>query len=173
MGMEKSALLDREERVDVSGSSFCPSDDPNGAGPSSCFAAAKSAYLYLLVSTVIAMTSMPAQALDLVAGTRFPARANEEIVVRNDGGVRNATHSFAFGETCYSDRYLKTWFIVKRIVGEQVLIELECIPTVFGPSCPNGTETSKSLAETRARVNAYLIEVDTQFMEQLQRFKRR
>jgi hypothetical protein len=26
---------------------------------------------------------------------------NEEIVVRNDGGVRNETHSFTFGETCH------------------------------------------------------------------------
>jgi hypothetical protein len=36
-------------------------------------------------------------------GTRFPAMPNEEIVVRNDGGVRNETHSFAFRETCHSE----------------------------------------------------------------------
>jgi hypothetical protein len=76
---------------------------------------------------------------------------NEEIVVRNDGGVRNETHSFAFGETCHSDPDLKTWFIVRQIVGEHVLVELECLRTVFGDSCPNGTETSKPVAETRAR----------------------
>ena len=58
-------------------------------------------------------------------GTRFPAMPNEEIVVRNDGGVRNETHSFAFGETCHSDPDLKTWFIVKQIVGEHVLVELD------------------------------------------------
>jgi hypothetical protein len=127
-----------------------------------------SASTILGISAVLAVVSTSAQALDVAIGTRFPALANEEIVVKNDGGVRNATHSFVFGEICYSDRHLKTWFIVKQIVGDQVLVELECIPTVFGPSCPHGTETSRPLAETRARVNAYAKEVDTQFMEQLQ-----
>jgi hypothetical protein len=45
-------------------------------------------------------------------------------VVRNDGGVRNETHSFAFGETCHSDPDLKTWFIVRQIVGEHVLVRV-------------------------------------------------
>jgi hypothetical protein len=125
-------------------------------------------------AAVLAVLSTPIQALDLTIGTRFPALANEEIVVKNDGGVRNATHSFAFGESCYSDRHLQTWFIVRQIVGDQVLVELECIPTVFGPSCPNGTETSRSLTETQARVNAYARDVDMQFIEQqLQRFNSR
>jgi hypothetical protein len=36
---------------------------------------------------------------------------------------------------------------------------------------PNGTEASKPLPETRARVNAYARETDTQFMEQLRNFR--
>ena len=35
--------------------------------------------------------------LELEIGVRFPAEPNEKIVVKNDGGVRNATASFAFG----------------------------------------------------------------------------
>jgi len=38
---------------------------------------------------------------------RFPAEQNEKIVVKNDGGVRNETASFAFGEVCYSSDRLK------------------------------------------------------------------
>ena len=84
--------------------------------------------------------------------------------------MRNETHSFAFGETCHSDPDLKTWFIVKQIVGEHVLVELECLRTVFEDSCPNGTKASKPLA-ARARVNAHARETDTQFMEQLRNFR--
>jgi hypothetical protein len=125
------------------------------------------AMMFLSISAVLALLHGQGDAVELDLGTRFPAMPNEEIVVRNDGGVRNETHSFAFGETCHSDPDLKTWFIVRQIVGEHVLVELECLRTVFGDSCPNGTETSKPVAETRARVNAHARETDTQFMEQL------
>jgi hypothetical protein len=129
------------------------------------------AMMFLSISAVLALLHGQADAVELDLGTRFPAMPNEEIVVRNDGGVRNETHSFAFGETCHSDPDLKTWFIVRQIVGEHVLVELECLRTVFGDSCPNGTETSKPVAETRARVNAHARETDTQFMEQLRNFR--
>jgi hypothetical protein len=129
------------------------------------------AMMFLSISAVLALLHGQADAVELDRGTRFPAMPNEEIVVRNDGGVRNETHSFAFGETCHSDPDLKTWFIVRQIVGEHVLVKLECLRTVFGDSCPNGTETSKPVAETRARVNAYARETDTQFMEQLRNFR--
>jgi hypothetical protein len=129
------------------------------------------AMMFLSISAVLALLHGEADAVELDRGTRFPAMPNEEIVVRNDGGVRNETHSFAFGETCHSDPDLKTWFIVRQIVGEHVLVELECLRTVFGDSCPNGTETSKPVAETRARANAHARETDTQFMEQLRNFR--
>ena len=113
------------------------------------------AMMLLSIIAVHVLLHSQADAVEVDLGTRFPAMPNEEIVVRNDGGVRNETHSFAFGKTCHSDPDLKTWFIVRQIVGEHVLVKLECLRTVFGDSCPNGTETSKPVAETRARVNAY------------------
>lgn len=129
------------------------------------------AMMLLSIIAVHVLLHSQADAVEVYLGTRFPAMPNEEIVVRNDGGVRNETHSFAFGETCHSDPDLKTWFIVRQIVGEHVLVKLECLRTVFGDSCPNGTETSKPAAETRARVNAHARETDTQFMEQLRNFR--
>jgi hypothetical protein len=90
--------------------------------------------------------------------------------VKNDGGVRNATTAFAFGEVCYSSEYLKTWFVVIRIVGDQVLVQFESIPTiVFDDACPNGTETNMPLVQARSRLNAYAADLDKQFMEELQR----
>ena len=88
------------------------------------------AMMFLSISAVLALLHGQADAVEVDLGTRFPAMPNEEIVVRNDGGVRNETHSFAFGETCHSDPDLKTWFIVRQIVGEHVLVELECLRTV-------------------------------------------
>ena len=84
----------------------------------------------------LALLHGQADAFELDLGTRFPAMPNEEIVVRNDGGVRNETHSFAFGETCHSDPDLKTWFIVKQIVGEHVLVELTHARTALKPVNP-------------------------------------
>jgi hypothetical protein len=108
-------------------------------------------------SAVIAaiLLASPADAVELEIGARFPAEANEAVVVRNDSGIRNANNSFAFGQTCYSHPYTKTWFIVKKVIEGQVLIELECSRTVFDNLCPNGTETSKPLTETQARVKAH------------------
>ena len=101
-----------------------------------------------------------AAAVELEIGARFPAEPNEKIVVKNDGGVRNVTALFAFGEVCYSSEYLKTWFVVVRIVGDQVLVAFECIPTVFGDACPNGTETNMPLVHARSRLNAYAADRD-------------
>jgi hypothetical protein len=129
----------------------------------------RAAVMALPLTAVLVLLHSQADAVELDLGTRFPAMANEEIVVRNDGGVRNESNSFAFGETCHSDPYLKTWFIVKKIVGDHVLVELECLAAVFEDSCPNGTEASKSLVETLARVDAYARDTDTQFVEQLRR----
>ena len=84
----------------------------------------------LVVCGVLLLPMTRAAAVELEIGARFPAEPNEKIVVKNDGGVRNATTLFAFGEVCYSSDYLKTWFVVMRIVGDQVLVEFECIPTV-------------------------------------------
>src|SRR3954451_13674865 len=96
-----------------------------------------------------------ATAVELEKGTRFPAEPNEKIVVKNDGGVRNEEASFAFGEVCYASNNLTTWFVVVRIVGDQVLVEFECITRVSGVACPNGTQTSMPLVQARSRLDAY------------------
>jgi hypothetical protein len=80
-------------------------------------------------------------AVELDIGARFPAEPSEKIVVKNDASVRNETAAFTFGDVCYSSDQFKTWFVVLRIVGDQVLVEFECIPRVFGDACPNGTQT--------------------------------
>ena len=121
------------------------------------------AMMFFSISAVLALLHGQADAVELDLGTRFPAMPNEEIVVRNDGGVRNETLPFRLGSKNMVHR--------RQIVGEHVLVELECLRTVFGDSCPNGTETSKPVAETRARVNAHARETDTQFMEQLRNFR--
>jgi len=53
------------------------------------------------------LLASPAGAVELEIGARFPAEANEAVVVRNDSGIRNANNSFAFGQTCYSHPYIK------------------------------------------------------------------
>jgi len=46
------------------------------------------AMMFLSISAVLALLHGQADAVELDLGTRFPAMPNEEIVVRNDGGVR-------------------------------------------------------------------------------------
>ena len=124
----------------------------------------------LVFCGVLLLPMTRAAAVELEIGARFPVEPNEKIVVKNDGGVRNATTAFAFGEVCYSSEYLKTWFVVIRIVGDQVLVQFESIPTiVFDDACPNGTETNMALVQARSRLNAYAADLDKQFMEELQR----
>jgi hypothetical protein len=72
--------------------------------------------------------------------------------------------SFAFGEVCYSSEQLKTWFVVKRILGD---------PTVFCDACPHGTETSIPLVQARLRLNAYAADTEKKIMDALQRPARR
>jgi hypothetical protein len=124
---------------------------------------------WLVVCGILLLPLTRAAALELEVGARFPAEPTEKIVVKNDGGVSNETDSFAFGEVCYSSDHLKAWFVVLRIVGDQVLVQFECISPVFGRSCPNGTATNMPLAKTRARLNAYAKEAESQFLEQLRR----
>ena len=123
----------------------------------------------LVVCDVLLLPMTRGTAVELEIGARFPAEPNEKIVVKNDGGVKNEMASFAFGEVCYASNNLTTRFIVMRIVGDQVLVEFECIPKVFGDACPNGTQTSMPLVQARSRLNAYAADSEKRFMEQLQR----
>jgi len=123
----------------------------------------------LVVCEVLLLPMMRATAMELEMGTRFPAQLNEKILVKNDGGVRNDAASFAFGEVCYSSDQLRTWFVVMRIVGDQVLVEFECALPVYGNACPNGTQTSMPLVQARSRLNAFAADSENQFLDQLQR----
>jgi hypothetical protein len=53
---------------------------------------------WLVVCGILLLPLTRAAALELEVGARFPAEPTEKIVVKNDGGVSNATDSFAFGE---------------------------------------------------------------------------
>jgi hypothetical protein len=123
----------------------------------------------LVVCCVLVLPVTRCIAVELEIGSRFPAEQNEKIVVKNDAGVRNETASFGFGEVCYSSDQLRTWFVVMRIVGDQVLVEFECIPSVFGDACPNGTQTSMPFVQARSRLNAFAADTEQHFMEELQR----
>jgi hypothetical protein len=108
------------------------------------------AMMFLSISAVLALLHGQADAVELDLGTRFPAMPNEEIVVRNDGGVRNETHSFAFGETCHSDPDLKTWFIVRQIVGEHVLVRVSR-PRIYWFLCRSGMSLRRLSKGIRAQ----------------------
>jgi hypothetical protein len=123
----------------------------------------------LVVCCVLVLPVTRGIGAEVEIGSRFPAEQNEKIVVKNDAGVRNETASFAFGEVCYSSDQLSTWFVVMRIVGDQVLVEFECIPRVFGDVCPNGTQTSMPLVQARSRLNAFAADTEQHFMEELRR----
>jgi hypothetical protein len=118
---------------------------------------------YLVLCGALLLPMMHAKGVELEVGARFPAEQNEKIVVKNDGGVRNETASFGFGEVCYSSDQLRTWFLVIRIVGDQVLVEFECIPSVVGD------QTSMPFVQARSRLDAFAADTEQHFMEELQR----
>jgi hypothetical protein len=123
----------------------------------------------LVLCGALLLPMMRAKGVELEVGARFPAEQNEKIVVKNDGGVRNETASFAFGEFCYSSDHLRTWFVLIRIVGDQVLVEFECPRGFLGMHALNGTQTSMPLLQARSRLDAYAADSEKHFMEQLQR----
>jgi hypothetical protein len=62
------------------------------------------AMMLLSIIAVHVFLHSQADAVEVDLGTRFPAMPNEEIVVRNDGGVRNETHSFGLGKPAIPTR---------------------------------------------------------------------
>ena len=79
--------------------------------------------IYALIIAAVLFLPAPARALDI--GTRMPIKFGEVFVVRNDGGVKNWTTYFPYGSICHTDLDLKTWLVVKRIVGEQTLLVVD------------------------------------------------
>ena len=107
------------------------------------------------VLIIVAMLLVPAQTHALEIGARLPMSDGELIVVRNDGGIRNATDYFGYGTLCRADLNLRTWLVVKRIVGDHALVEVDLNVALTGLSCPHGTETSMPYAQARNRYQDY------------------
>ena len=80
------ARLDQEQEPGVRGGA---ARGGGGLGQMICLAAR-----CLVVCGVLLLPMTRAAAVELEIGARFPAEPNEKIVVKNDGGVRNATASF-------------------------------------------------------------------------------
>jgi hypothetical protein len=74
---------------------------------------------------IAAMLLVPAQTHALEIGARLPTSDGELIVIRNDGGIRNATDYFGYGTVCRADLNLRTWLVVKRIVSDRALVEVD------------------------------------------------
>jgi len=98
---------------------------------------------------IAAMLLAPTQTHALEIGARLPTSDSELIVIRNDGGIRNATDYFGYGTVCRADLNLRTWLVVKRIVGDRALVEVDLNVALTGLSCPHGTETSMPYAQAR------------------------
>jgi hypothetical protein len=105
------------------------------------------AVMRALIIAAILFVPVPAYALEI--GARLPTRYGEVIVVKNDGGVKNWTTYFPYGSICHTDLDLKTWLVVKRIVGEQTLLVVDFGVESMRLSCPHGTETNTPYAQAR------------------------
>ena len=105
---------------------------------------------------IAAMLLVPAQTHALEIGARLPTMYGEVIIVRNDGGIKNWTNYFPYGSICHTDLNLKIWLIVRRIIGDRALVEVD-LPKIETTrlSCPHGTETSISHTVTRKRYEAH------------------
>jgi hypothetical protein len=109
----------------------------------------------LLVIVILALATC-ARAHALEIGARLPTTYGEVMVVRNDNGISNATTHFRYGSICHTDLNLRTWLIVKRIVGERVLIETDLSKIALADlACPHGTETSLPYMAARERYEHY------------------
>ena len=118
-----------------------------------------------LIIAAIMFVPVPAYALEI--GARLPTRYGEVIVVKNDGGVKNLTTYFPYGSICHTDLDLKTWLVVKRIVGEQTLLVVDFGVESMRISCPHGTETNMPYAQARKRYEDYVRALDDKFFSDL------
>ncbi len=131
----------------------------------------------LVLCGLIALTVHAAKAVELKVGDRVPAASGEAITVANDGGVRRQAQGLDFGKVCHVNGWTKNWLLVRRIVGDWTLLELvgpspgdEPIvdyPASIAAECPLGTETTRPLAEMRARLNEYAHETELELIKSL------
>jgi hypothetical protein len=112
-----------------------------------------------------AATAPPALALEI--GARFPALRGETLVVRNDGGIRNATNQFPYGSICELPSNLLMFLVVTRIVGDSVLLTVDLNIALADQNCPHGTETSLPYAQARQRYDDHVRALDANVFDLL------
>jgi hypothetical protein len=59
------------------------------------------------------------------------------------------------------------WLVVKRIVGDSVLLTVDLNDQMAALSCPHGTETSMSYAQARKRYEDYVRTLDDKVFSDL------
>ncbi len=132
----------------------------------------------LVLCGLVALTVHSAKAAELKVGDRVPAASGEAITVANDGGLKRQAQVLDLGKVCHVNGWTKNWLLVRRIVGDWTLLELVGpspgdepnidYPSSIAAECPLGTETTRPLAEMRARLNEYAHKTDLELIKSLQ-----
>ena len=118
-----------------------------------------------LIIAAILFVSTSVSALEI--GARLPIKYGEIFMVRNDGGIKNWTTHFPYGSICRLKWRLPMWLVVKRIVGDSVLLTVDLNNQMAELSCPHGTETSMPYAQARKRYEDYVRTLDDKFFSDL------
>ena len=74
---------------------------------------------------------------------------------------------FPYGSTCQLKWRLPMWLVVKRIVGDSVLLTVDLNNQMAELSCPHGTETSMPYAQARKRYEDYVRTLDDKVFSDL------
>jgi hypothetical protein len=116
---------------------------------------------------IAAILFVPTSVCALDIGARLPIKYGEIFMVRNDGGIKNWTTHFPYGSICHLKWRLPMWLVVKRIVGDSVLLTVDLNNQMAELSCPHGTETSMPYAQVRKRYEDYVRILDDKFFSDL------
>ena len=116
---------------------------------------------------IAAILFVPTSACALDIGARLPIKYGEIFMVRNDGGIKNWTTHFPYGSIGHLKWRLPMWLVVKRIVGDSVLLTVDLNNQMAELSCPHGTETSMPYAQARKRHEDYVRTLDDKVFSDL------
>ena len=116
---------------------------------------------------IAAILFVPTSACALDIGARLPIKYGEIFMVRNDGGIKNWTTHFPYGSIGHLKWRLPMWLVVKRIVGDSVLLTVDLNNQMAELSCPHGTETSMPHAQARKRHEDYVRTLDDKVFSDL------
>ena len=116
---------------------------------------------------IAAILFVPTSVCALDIGARLPIKYGEIFMVRNDGGIKNWTTHFPYGSICHLKWRLPMRLVVKRIVGDSVLLTVDLNNQMVELSCPHGTETSMPYAQARKRYEDYVRTLDDKFFSDL------